>query len=98
MGVVRIVFWLIVIGLFVAFAAANSMQVPLNFGDPEVVVLVRLPALLLAAFLLGFLPTYIAYRVARGRRARSIAPVAVTVAPVHLPSEAQPTVVPPGCG
>ena len=96
MAVVRIVFWLVLAGLYALFATENWVQVPLVFGDTE--VLIRLPALILAALLIGFLPTYIAYRVARGRRARSVAAVPVAVAPAHLPSEAQPTVAPPGCG
>jgi putative membrane protein len=95
-AVVRIIFWLVVAGLYALFATENWVQVPLVFGDTE--VLIRLPALILAALLVGFLPTYIAYRVARSRRLRSIAPVAIPVAPVPLPSEAQPIVVPPGCG
>lgn len=99
---IRLIFWVIVAMLFVAFAMANWTPVPLVFGATEVVV--RLPVLLLAVALLGYLPAWVRYRLAK-RRVHTLTLAAAApasyVPPAPHPSvldQAQPTIVPPGCG
>ena len=102
MSIVRPIVWAILAMVFVAFAIANWTPVPLVFGATE--VLVRLPVLLLAAILVGYIPAWIRYRLAQ-RRVNSLtlaaAPAAAYSQPLSHPAaldQAQPTIVPPGCG
>ena len=97
----RLFLSLVVLVAFVLFAVPNWTMVPLNFTTTE--VLVRLPVLLAAAALAGFIPACIAYRLTRRRLARlrlageaAFAPSSDT-RPVQ-PSQAQPTCVPPAVG
>lgn len=105
MRVVRIVVWLLLAFAFLAFAAANWSAVTMIFGRTEVVV--RLPLLLLAVGFTGYVMASLRYRLGRPRAAAVayVAPLAAeppVLPPVQpratLPSEAQPIVVPPGCG
>ena len=100
MRVVRIVVWLLLSFAFLAFAAANWSAVTMIFGRTEVVV--RLPLLLLVVGSTGYVFASLRYRMGRPRA--ELAYVATpaferTVASPRaaLPSETQPTVVPPGC-
>jgi uncharacterized membrane protein len=97
--VVRLVVWLLLAFAFLAFAAANWTPVAMIFGRTEVVV--RLPLLLLAVIFAGYVAASLRYRMSRPRTVVAYAPPAAFEAPAAkttLPSEAQPTIVPPGCG
>ena len=61
MQFLKTLFWVVLAVVVVLFAHANWSIVTLNlWGGLEADV--KLPVLLLAAFLLGFLPTFILYR------------------------------------
>jgi uncharacterized integral membrane protein len=60
MQFLKTLFWVVVAVLLVLFASNNWVVVPVKLGD--IVVDVKLPVLVIAAFLLGFLPTLIVYR------------------------------------
>lgn len=103
MSLVRTFLWVVGTLVFAWFAATNWTPVRLVFGATE--VMIRLPVLLLLAVLFGFVQGIVAGSLRRRRRARraSIAaaaalPGATPTAASALPSEAQPTIVPPGCG
>ena len=90
--------------LFLWFAMANWTPVVMVFGNSEVVT--RLPVVVLAAFLLAFVPMSLRYRWVRSRwQARLTRAGATPTAPlpgmapdVHPcpPSLAQPIAAPPG--
>ena len=90
--------------LSVAFSIVNWTPVPLVFGATEVVV--RLPVLVLAVAALVWIPASIRVRLAKQRvaaltLAAAVPPAAAYVPPVSRPAvldQAQPTIVPPGCG
>jgi putative membrane protein len=61
MQFLKTLFWVIVAVVMVLFASANWQPVTINlWGNLQADV--KLPVLVLAAFLLGFLPTFILYR------------------------------------
>jgi putative membrane protein len=61
MQFLKTLFWVIVAVVMVLFASANWQPVTLNlWGNLQADV--KLPVLVLAAFLLGFLPTFLLYR------------------------------------
>lgn len=61
MQFLKTLFWVIVAVVMVLFASANWQQVTLNlWGNLQADV--KLPVLVLAAFLIGFLPTFLLYR------------------------------------
>ena len=60
MQFLKTLFWVVVAVLLVLFASNNWVLVPVKLGD--IVVDVKLPVLVITAFLLGFLPTLILYR------------------------------------
>ena len=95
MRIGRLILVVVAVAAFIVFAEANWTAVPMVFGPTE--VLIRLPVLLLLTVLAGFLPGYLMYRIARGRK-RVAAPVMVAPPVRSMPSEAQPIAVPPGCG
>ena len=97
----RLLLWLVAIVAFVLFALPNWTMVPLHFAATD--VLVRLPVLLAVAALAGFIPAYVAYRLARRQAVRArLAGEAMVASPPDIrptqPSQAQPTCVPPGVG
>lgn len=99
MRIVRLVLWLLFAFAFLAFASANWTPVTMIFGRTEVVV--RLPLLLLLVSFAGYVAASLRYRMGRRREIGHVAPAAVelqTQPRATLPSEAQPIVVPPGCG
>lgn len=103
MSFLRPIVWAVLAMLFAAFAIANWTPVPLVFGATE--VMIRLPVLLLAVALLMWLPGSIRVRLAK-RRVHALtlaaaAPPVAYVPPLSHPAaldQAQPTIVPPGCG
>jgi lipopolysaccharide assembly protein A len=60
MQFLKTLFWVVIAVLIVLFAGNNWVVVPVKLGD--IVVDVKLPVLVVGAFLLGFLPTLIVYR------------------------------------
>jgi uncharacterized integral membrane protein len=101
-SIVRPILWAVAAMLFAAFAIANWTSVPLAFGATQVDI--KLPVLLLAVALLVWLPASLRVRLARRRVSALTATAAAHpayVPPVSHPAaldQAQPTIVPPGCG
>ena len=61
MQFLKTLFWVVLAIVLVLFAKANWSQVTVNlWGGLQMDV--KLPVLVLAAFLLGFLPTFLVYR------------------------------------
>lgn len=100
MNIIRTVVWVAATLIFTWFAVSNWTPVTLVFGTTEVVIV--LPVLLLLAVIVGVLQGALAGSLRRRRRARRVAIAAAEPLPrpaaAVLPSEAQPTIVPPGCG
>ncbi|KAB7645451.1 hypothetical protein [Polymorphobacter fuscus] len=92
--------WILVTALAVAFlllAVANWTPVPFRLPDGAMVN-IRLPLLLAAAFVAGWLPTWLVHIGAKAQWKRKLAKTGVAPAeprPSPLPSQAQPTIVPP---
>lgn len=87
MQFLKTLFWIALTVVLVLFAKANWKAVTLKlWGGLEADV--KLPVLVLAAFLLGFLPTFIVYRARLWGLRRRLEPTSVSVAP------ARPTPVP----
>jgi putative membrane protein len=79
MQFLKTLFWIALTVVLVLFAKANWNAVTLKlWGGLEADV--KLPVLVLAAFLLGFLPTFIVYRARLWGLRRRLEPAAVTVA------------------
>ncbi len=97
MSAVRLILLGALLAAFVLFAIPNWTPVSIVFGQTEIVT--RLPLVLLAGFLLAFVPMALTHRWARSRwTARLLrAEVPGTVATVKPcpPSLGQPTIVPP---
>lgn len=72
MAFLRTLLWIVVTIVVVVFSLRNWAPVTLNlFGDRQADV--KLPALLLIAFLLGFLPLYAWHRLTLWRHRRALA-------------------------
>ena len=80
MQFLKTLFWIALTVVLVLFAKANWDAVTLKlWGGLEADV--KLPVLVLAAFLLGFLPTFIVYRARLWSLRRRLEPSSVSVAP-----------------
>ena len=93
--------WILVTALAVAFlllAVANWTPVPFRLPDGEVIS-IRLPLLLAVAFVAGWLPTWLLHIGTKAQLKRKLTKIgggAVDLrAASPLPSQAQPTIVPP---
>jgi lipopolysaccharide assembly protein A len=71
MKVLRSIFWLVVVAAFAAFAASNWRPVELYVWQ-GMVLDTKLPALVIGAFLLGFVPMWLIHRAMRWRTQRRI--------------------------
>ncbi|TMJ18935.1 MAG: hypothetical protein E6G92_03700 [Alphaproteobacteria bacterium] len=60
MQFLKTLFWIIVTAAATLVGYNNWYSIDISLGD--VIVSVRMPLLVLAAFLLGFLPTFVLYR------------------------------------
>jgi lipopolysaccharide assembly protein A len=92
MQFLKALFLVVITVLAVLFGIANWIPVELKLGD--IVVDVKLPVLVIAAFLLGFLPTLIVYRArlwALNRRLETRANTHVANHPAPAPPRAMPT-------
>jgi uncharacterized integral membrane protein len=91
--------WVLVTALAVAFlllAVANWTPVPFRLPDGSMVN-IRLPLLLAIAFVAGWLPTWLIHIGTKAQLNRKLAKAGI-VEPKRasvLPSQAQPTIVPP---
>jgi hypothetical protein len=93
MQFLKTLFWVIVAVVLVLFAAANwdtpqteSGKVIINLWG-GLVAAIRLPVLVIGAFLVGFLPTFILYRArlwSMKRRLEGSAPVSVANVPASV--------------
>ena len=89
MAFLRTLFWIAVTVVVVVFSIRNWVPVTINlFGDLQADV--KLPVLLLLAFLLGGVPLYAGHRALRGRHRRAIVPVAPVAPPPIEPSGFDP--------
>ncbi len=92
--------WILLTVLAVAFlllSVANWTPVPFRLPDGAVVS-IHLPLLLALAFIAGWLPTWLMHVGARSTWKRRIAKAERVLGierPEPLPSQAQPTIVPP---
>jgi uncharacterized integral membrane protein len=92
MQFLKTLFWIALTVVLVLFAKANWTNVTLRlWGGLEADV--KLPVLVLAAFLLGFLPTLIVYRARLWGLKRRLEPVERHVAPVPAPAAPAPVAV-----
>ena len=88
MAFLRTLFWIVVTIVVVVFSLRNWVPVTINlFGDLQADV--KLPVLLLIAFLLGFGPLYLWYHLTRWRHRRERASLTAPVPPA-LPLPAEP--------
>ena len=90
MSIVRTILWVLIVVAAVFFAVTNWTPVALAFGTTEIVI--KLPVLLLLTAFAGYVVA------ALTRRRRRVEPALPPMVATPLPSEAQPTIVPPGCG
>lgn len=82
MQFLKTLFWIALTVVLVLFAKANWNAVTLKlWGGLEADV--KLPVLVLAAFLLGFVPTFIVYRARLWNLRRRLEPTAISVAPTR---------------
>jgi lipopolysaccharide assembly protein A len=92
MQFLKTLFWIALTVVLVLFAKANWNAVTLKlWGGLEADV--KLPILVLAAFLLGFLPTFIVYRTRLWGLRRRLEPSAVSVAPARPAPAPSPVAV-----
>jgi putative membrane protein len=89
MAFLRTLFWICVTVIVVVFSVRNWSPVTINlFGDMQADV--KLPVLLLIAFLIGFGPLYIWHRVFKWRQGRKLAAIDRTLPPVAVQTPPQP--------
>jgi lipopolysaccharide assembly protein A len=97
MAFLRTLLWIAVTVIVVVFSLRNWFPVTINlFGDVQADV--KLPILLLIAFLLGFVPLYLWHRIVRWQMGRRLsaaaqaasAPVVITPPPVATTSVVEP--------
>ncbi|HWI85577.1 MAG TPA: hypothetical protein VNT42_04535 [Sphingomonas sp.] len=95
MAFLRTLFWIVLTVIVVVFSVHNWVPVTINlFGDMQADV--KLPVLLVIAFLVGFVPLYVWHRVFKWRQARRLAavertpPAAVQDIPQPLAAAASP--------
>lgn len=93
--------WILITALAVAFlllAVANWTPVPFRLPDGSMIN-IHLPLLLAAAFVAGWLPTWLVHLGTKAQLKRRLAKAGngppAEPRPSPLPSQAQPTIVPP---
>ena len=105
MNAVRLILFGMALAAFILFAIPNWTSVSVNLG--ATIMDIKLPVLLLAAFLLGWLPTLLLHYASRATWRRRLAKVGrpssgqsggLGIEPLPssaMPAQAQPIVVPP---
>ena len=97
MQFLKTLFWIALTVVLVLFAKANWNAVTLKlWGGLEADV--KLPVLVLFAFLVGFLPTFILYRTRLWGLRRRVEPVERQAGLVAPPAPSTPTIVDNGSG
>ena len=89
MGIVRTIVWVLITIVLVLFAINNWQPVEVRIWS-TLVLETKLPALVIVAFLLGMVPTWLVHRAARWRLKRRIASLEAATARATLPI-AEPT-------
>ena len=85
MAFLRTLFWIVLTVVVVVFSIRNWIPVTISlFGNIDADV--KLPVLLLIAFLIGFVPLFVWHKLTRWRHRRHVA--AVTPAPTIVPPAA----------
>lgn len=80
MAFLRTLLWIAITVIVVVFSVRNWVPVTINlFGDTQADV--KLPVLLLIAFLIGFLPLYVWHRAMRWRHRRKLSEIERATAP-----------------
>jgi len=100
MQFLKTLFWIMLTVIAVAFAFKNWTSVELLLWG-NIVIDVKLPILLLAAFLIGLVPMYILHRATRWRLRRKLETVQRALGEARTPDEELPPVerepvLPPG--
>ena len=101
MKALRLILFGMALAAFVLFAIPNWVTVHVNLG--ATIMDIKLPVLLLAAFLLGWLPTLLLHYASRATWRRRLAKVDRQIVGMvseplpssAMPAQAQPIVVPP---
>lgn len=96
MQFLKTIFWAFVAVVVAIFAYNNWTPVTLNLWN-GLLLETKLPVLLIAAFLLGLLPTFLLHRATRWRLRRKLESVERTLADVRTPptTPTPPQMVPP---
>lgn len=81
----RTIFWVVIVGVLAAFTVANWQTVEVRIWD-GLLLETRLPVLVILAFLLGLVPTWLVYRATRWRLLRRIANLDAQLAARTAPS------------
>ena len=84
MQVVRTIFWVVLAVVLALFAVNNWVPVEVRIWD-GLLLETRLAALVIVAFLLGLVPTWMLYRATRWRLGRRIAALETSLA-AHRPN------------
>ncbi|MEI6641257.1 MAG: DUF1049 domain-containing protein [Novosphingobium sp.] len=79
MKVFRSILWLVIVAALAAFSAANWVPVELTIWQ-GLALDTKLPALVIAAFLLGFVPMWLVHRTTRWRLSRRITALETSLA------------------
>lgn len=85
MRMLRTIFWVLVIAALAGFTAANWQPVEVRIWD-GLLLETKLPALVIAAFLLGLVPTWLLYRATRWRLLRRITNLEASLTTRSAPS------------
>jgi putative membrane protein len=92
MQFLKTLFWVVLAVIVVLFAKGNWKAVELKLWG-GLVADVKLPILLIGAFLLGFLPTFLIYRARIWAMRRRMEPIDRSTSVVAPPAPAQPVPV-----
>lgn len=85
MRMLRTIFWIVVVAVLAAFTAANWQPVEVRIWE-GLLLETRLPVLVIMAFLLGLVPTWLLYRATRWRLTRRIASLETSLGAKAAPS------------
>jgi len=85
MRMLRTIFWIVVVAVLAAFTAANWQPVEVRIWE-GLLLETRLPVLVIMAFLLGLVPTWLLYRATRWRLMRRIASLETSLGAKAAPS------------
>jgi len=89
MKLFRTILWLVLVAALAAFSAVNWQPIELHIWQ-GLVLDTKLPALVIAAFLLGLVPMWLVYRTTRWRLSRRINAPETPLANSPPPSPTQP--------